>query len=767
MAKADIHYFGIRHHGPGSSKRLLAALNRLQPQKVLIEGPADCGELLPMLGSTQMSPPVALLAYAAERPECALYYPFADYSPEYQACRWSLQAGSELHYIDLPVNIQLAQMLEQLQREESESETEIENEDQPSPLDHPQHALAQDPIGALARAAGYEEGESWWNDLIEQNSDDDELIFAAVDDAMDTLRSSIVEEGGDHERDLVREAHMRLAISKLAKDATGPVAVVCGAWHVPALKQKITAKDDRARLKTLPAKLGKSKVKTTWVPWTSPRLAEQSGYGAGVRAPMWYQHLWLERDNPQNLEYWFGKVAAALRQQGHIVSTASVIEAVRLSQSLAAVRNRTSVGFEEVREAVIASLCFGEAVMWQQLEQKLLLGDQVGVVPSDAPLVPLLEDLQTQQKRLKLKPEALPRELSLDLRSDSGLGRSILLHRLNMLEIPWGVLSDAGRSRGTFRERWQLCWEPEFAVRLVENLIYGSTIEQAANNRMSEALRAERHLQKLAETVLHSLEAQLNIAADLGLGRLEERAAHTSDCIELLESLPALINLSRYGTARAISLGHIEGLVVRLTIQSAVALPYACRNLDEEEALRYRSNISAAHKALELTDYDPAVLEEWWQALQQVTESPKSTRQLAGLTARLLYQGDRMSAEALQDLLNRALSPAVPPREAAYFFDGFFTEAVQNLLYDAILLNAIERWLISLDEESFTEFLPLFRRIFADLDAMERKRLVDTVLHGRAQTQIVKVLNPAAAALWPSHLQRLGQLIKRDKAWIQ
>ena len=765
MAKADIHYYGIRHHGPGSCKRLLAALSRLQPVMLLIEGPADCSELLPMLGSSQMRPPVALLAYAADHPECALYYPFADYSPEYQASRWALQAGVALHYIDLPANIQLAQRV--ASHEQSLRTTEEDGDEPPASEEPSRHPLAIDPIGALARAAGYEEGESWWNDLIEQNSDDDEQIFATVENAMATLRTSLAEEEAISERDLLREAHMRLEISKLAKAADGPVAVICGAWHVPALKEKFTAKDDRESLKSLPAKLGKNKVKTTWVPWTSPRLADCSGYGAGVRAPMWYQHLWQQRDNPQSLVQWLGKVAAALREQGQVVSTASVIEAVRLSQSLAAVRNRPSVGFEEVREAAVACLCFGEALLWQQLEQKLLLGAQVGEIPENAPLIPLLEDLQAHQKRLKLKPEALPKELSLDLRSDSGLAKSILLHRLNMLTVPWGELSDAGRSRGTFRERWQLCWQPEFAVRLVENLVYGSTIEQAANNRMGEALQAERHLQKLAESVLHCLEAQLNSAADLGLQRLEQRAAHTSDCIELLESLPALINLSRYGTARAISLGHIDGLVMRLAIQSALALPYACRNLDDEEALHYRATLNAAHQALELTDYSDEVMERWWQALQLIAESDKSAHQMAGLAARLLYQSSRMSAEALQGLLSRALSPATPPKEAALFFDGFFSDAVQNLLYDTLLLNAIEHWLIGLDEESFTEFLPLFRRIFADLDAMERKRLVDTVLHGRAQAQMVKHPYGQTVARWPDHLQRLEKLFKRDKTWSQ
>src|SRR5437899_267391 len=76
-----------------------------------------------------------------------------------------------------------------------------------------------------------------------------------------------------------------------------------------------------------------------------------------------------------------------------------------------------------------------------------------------------------------------------DLRSESGLIRSTLLHRLNALDVPWGRLTDAGRSRGTFRENWQLRWEPEFAVQLVEKLIYGSTIAEAAGGRLMETMR--------------------------------------------------------------------------------------------------------------------------------------------------------------------------------------------------------------------------------------------------------------------------------------
>ncbi len=775
MSKAGIHYFGIRHHGPGSAKRLIAALDRLQPEKVLIEGPADCSELLPLLAHQQMKPPVALLAYSAEQPACSIYYPFAEFSPEYQACLWAVRNNAELTFIDLPVNIQLAQRLPEY-IEPQDNENDVTETQTPKPSEEPNDSephnneadqISRDPIGTLARLAGYEDGEAWWNELIEQNGDDDQQIFATVEYAMGALREKLTGDEKDTVHDIQREAQMRLEIAKASKTITGEIAVVCGAWHVPALREKHSAKSDRERLKSLPTKLAKSKVKTTWIPWTSPRLATISGYGAGVSAPMWYQHIWRQNDNDQALEHWLGHVAHALREAGQIVSTASVIEAVRLSKSLALVRNRPTPGFEEIREAVIACLCFGESLVWQQLEDKLLLGNLVGEIPDVAPLVPLLEDLQRLQKKNKLKPEALEREVSLDLRSTTGLGKSILLHRLNILIVPWGKLIDAGGSRGTFRERWLLCWEPEYAVRLVENLVYGSTIEQAANNKLCESLTHENHLGKLADTVQLCLESQLNKAAEVGLSRLNNRAAHTSDALELLDSLSPLVNISRYGTARDMSLGLIGELINRLSIQAALALPYACRNINDEESQHYRHSINRAHAALQLAELDITIMDEWWQALQQVIASHQSSLQVAGLCARLLYQAKIIDNDTLQVLLQRTLSPGLPVADAARFFEGFFTDAVQRLLYDQVLMDAVENWLISLEEETFIESLPLFRRVFSDLDATERKRMMDTILGGQSSSLVQKRINSMTLPLWPTHLQRIGKLIQRNKTWTQ
>jgi len=772
----EIHYFGIRHHGPGSCKRLVAALHALKPHKVLIEGPADCNELLPMLAHAAMKPPVALLAYCADDASASIYYPMANYSPEYQACCWAVSEHADLAFIDLSVNIQLAQMLadkqkalsadsEETHTADDESAEEAAEEENTKASD--EQALIFDPIGTLAKLAGYEDGEAWWNDLIEQNSDDDLSIFDNVEQAMSALRENHHSDAEQHQRDLQREAFMRLEIAKAAKDCNGPLAVVCGAWHVPALKAKHTAKADRDLLKQLPKKLAASKTKITWVPWTSTRLASATGYGAGVPAPMWYEHLWQQRHNKHSLVHWLSHIARAFRKHGQVVSTASVIEAVRLSHSLAAVRARPQPGFEEIREAVIACLCFGEAVTWHQVEAEILLGNEVGEIPEDVPLAPLLEDLQRLQKKTKLKPEALSRELALDLRSDAGHAKSILLHRLNILDVPWGQLTDSGGSRGTFRERWNLAWQPEYAVRLVENLVYGSTIELAASNKVSELLSREHELNRLADTVLLCLDAQLDSAADIGLKRLDQRAAHTSDCGEILQSLSPLITINRYGTARDISKAQVEQLILRLATQAAIALPYACRNLNDDESQRYYAYIDQAHRALQLAELDDGVMQHWWEALHAIVDSDLSSHLISGLCAHFLYQEERLPVEELQTIMQKMLSPALPAIEAANFFEGFFSHAVDRLIYDNMLLQVVEDWLVQLEEDSFVEFLPLFRRVFSTLDTMERKRLIDTIMGARQQAQREKIINTSNLEIWDTHFSRLEKLFKGDKTWMK
>lgn len=733
---ADVSYFGIRHHGPGSARRLVEALDALQPRCVLIEGPVDASDLLPMLAAPDMVLPVALLTYAEDAPATALFFPFAEYSPEYQAVVWAVRHGIALRFIDLPAADRLA------------PEEEGPLADAHAQVEDP---IARDPIGALARAAGYDDGESWWRDVIEENAST-EPVFAAVAEAMTALRAETVRLPP---YEAAREAHMRLEIAKAAKDSQGPIAVVCGAWHVPALVARHSATADRDILKGR----SKTRIKATWAPWTTPRLARDSGYGAGVVAPGWCQHVWDTHGALDSETVWLAQIARLMRDRGYFVSTASVIETQRLGTALAALRERPAAGFEELRDAAIACMCFGERALWNEIAAELLIGSGVGAILAATPLAPLLADLQRQQKATRLKPESLERELAVDLRSDSGLARSTLLHRLVALDVPWGRLTDAGRSRGTFRENWLLCWEPEFAVRLVEHLVYGSTIAEAASGLIIEAMRAEPDLGTLAGLVRSAMVADLLVAIDFGIDALERKAALTSEAQALLRALPPMADVVRYGEARAGAAQHLAALMPRIVVQATLALPYAVRALDAEATAAVRGDILNADGAIQLAALDKEVADVWHQTLRHVLDHPQTTRVIAGVAARLLYAADLLTADDAAHLLVRILSPGTPVADAAGFFDGFFDGAGQRLIHDGPLRAAVDGWLMTLDDADFTSNLPLFRRVFSALDKAERRRMMDA-LFGRTKSGADGYrLLPGADALWPAHFDRVMALM--------
>ena len=79
---------------------LVRALQQLDPDIVLIEGPPDAAAVLELAAHPAMAPPVALLVYEPDAPTSAVYYPFATFSPEWQALRWGLNKQVPVRFID-------------------------------------------------------------------------------------------------------------------------------------------------------------------------------------------------------------------------------------------------------------------------------------------------------------------------------------------------------------------------------------------------------------------------------------------------------------------------------------------------------------------------------------------------------------------------------------------------------------------------------------------------------------------------------------------
>ncbi|MFJ8106917.1 DUF5682 family protein [Streptomyces sp. NPDC096132] len=742
---------GVRHHGPGSARAVRAALDAARPRTVLIEGPPEADALIPLAAGREMRPPVALLAHAVDEPGRSAFWPMAEFSPEWVALRWALEHGVPARFIDLPAAHTLAW----------DSGTDIE-ENQEDQGGAPGDGLRVDPLGALAEAAGYDDAERWWEDVVEHRgvAEGDPLApFAAVEEAMAAVRETY--EGEVRDRDLVREAHMRLQLRVAQREfGEDAVAVVCGAWHVPALRRKAAVADDRALLKGL----AKVRADLTWVPWTYRRLARDGGYGAGIDSPGWYAHLFGAPDRP--VERWLTKVAGLLRAEDRIVSSAHVIEAVRLAETLAALRGRPLPGLSETTDAARAVLCEGSDVPLALVRDRLVVGDVLGEVPAGAPAVPLQRDLDRTQRRLRLKPEAAEREMELDLRKRTDAGRSRLLHRLRLLGVEWGEPVASRGSTGTFRETWRLRWEPELAVRVAEAGVWGTTVRAAATAKTETDAVAARSLAEVTALAERCLLAGLPDALPTVMRVLADRAALDTDVGHLAQALPALVRSLRYGDVRGTDTGALADVAAGLAERVFVGLPPACTGLDADAADEMRRHVDAVHGAVGLLEEtaalrgaadrvradDPSdgaggdagrdlvrgfgdrdLRGRWRGVLRGLSGRERVAGVVRGRAVRLLLDDGEVEQEEAARLMGLALSPGTPPGDAAAWIEGFVGGGSGGgllLVHDEQLLGLVDAWLTGVPAEAFTDVLPLLRRTFSAYEPAVRRTLGELVRRG-------------------------------------
>ena len=706
---------GIRHHGPGSARSVRRALDQLRPDVVLVEAPADAGAALGWIGRAGLVPPVALLGYAVQHQERAVFAPFAEFSPEWQAVAWATGHGVPVEAIDLALAVTLATRHD---ADVSRASPRASERSGSEPALGPSAPV--DPLAALAAAAGEPDAERWWEDLVEHRGDG-ELVFDAVAEAMAAVRAGTVAALFDARR----EAYMRRRIRAHAKDA-GVVAVVCGAWHVPALDPELapwpTARSDAAVLQGLPT----VKVAVTWVPWTHRRLGRVTGYGAGVTSPGWYDHV-FRHPGPDGVSRFFVAAAHALRDHGMPASPDHVIASSRLASTLAALRDRPRAGLAEVLDASESVLGGLPLVL-----DRLVVGDAIGEVPDDAPQVPLARDLAARQRAARLRPEAASRTVELDLRTPNGLRRSHLLHQLVALGVPWGALEEGRGSSGTFRETWRVTWEPELSVRIVERAGHGTTVESAATSVLVERVVASTRLADASAAVELALLADLRDALPPIVRVLGELAARAPDVGELMDALGPLAGALRYGDVRGTDATSLRAVFDELVVRVVAGLARAAEGLDDDAGRAMIERMSAVQAALAVVDH-PARRRSLPSVLEQLAEGRRVHGLVQGRATRLLHDAGHWAPAAVEARLGRALTPGTPAADGAAFVEGFLAGSGTVLLHDAQLLAAVDGWIASLRPDAFEAIVALLRRTFGAFEPAERRQLGVLLATGRIE----------------------------------
>lgn len=703
-----LHILGIRHHGVGSAKQVLKRLEEIRPDIILVEGPPEISEALKEIGNKELVPPVALMVYNTKELSQFSFYPFSVFSPEWVAAKYANTNGIPLRAIDLPAALNFASHFE-VPTEDSDVEIQF----------------IRDPLSYLAEVEGLANGEEWWEHHFENGVHTGGAEhFEAVHHTMFGLREEGIASSLDLENK-AREAYMRIIIQSVQNEMYKEIAIVCGAWHGPELiAPEKKFKEDQAIIKNLPKP--KAEVACAWIPWTNSRLSMYSGYGAGLHSPGWYEHLWFTE---KNIEVeWLTKIAVAFREADVDISTAHVLETYRLARALASIRNRSQIALDDLNEAVLTVMCMGDSILFELVKDSIIVAEKMGSIPDSLDKLPLHKDFESCAKSLRLTFSPFDKNHDLDLRKPLDLKKSIFFNLLELLDIPWAKRTSK-RTKGTFKESWNLKWEPQMQIAIIDKAFYGNTVLSAAQAVVRAKSEKLYLISDLVNLLQQCIPAELFDSIDLLLKRINDESAISSDTRDLMQAIPSLVDIVKYGNVRKTDITHIHKISVRLISKTCITLPNACYGLDEDNSNILFELISALNTAILIMD-DPEVIQDWNNTLETIISKQGIHYIIIGCTVRLLMDNGRLLEERANTLIMFYLSNKNNPAEVASWVEGFLRGSALILIYDNRIWNLLYTWVADIGEDDFLNLLPVLRRAFSKFQFGERRRIGEKASQG-------------------------------------
>lgn len=744
--------FGVRHLSPSGAFHLHAVLDALQPTAVLVEGPADATPQLVHLVHKETRPPVAILAYTLDRPVRSILYPLASYSPEWVALTWGLRHKVETRLIDLPAAVFLD--LHHLAAEEPPAEPESEQESQQE-ADAPrapaanqgrmasEHTLAylDDPWTAIAELSGDPDHETWWERHFEHTTDPISYIHQ-IHEFGRGLRS--LRKLNKDDENLVRETHMRRCIREVLGKGHKPdrVLVVCGAFHSTALREDLPAMTDK-EFKSLRS----VKCSLTLMPYSYKRLSSQSGYGAGNHAPMYYQRLFDERragHADRLTPHFLTELVHRLRKAGQIRSAAEVIEAVRLSHSLAGLADAPAPCLRDIRDAATCLLGRGEFEVIREAITDLEIGSEVGKLPKGVARTAIQDDFYLRLEELNLDKYQTdkPQQLVLDLREDRFVkskeaafrdrNRSTFLHRLLTLEVTFGQKEKARQDQATWKETWQLSWTPDSEIQLIENSLRADSVELAAAVCLSERLGDCTRIDEAAAIVKEAVVCELADALEDARRRLQAMAVEAFGFVHLAQAVEELAEVISYGSVRQFDPEPLKPLLGQLFLRATLAVREACLCDEATAREQVKPAIVRLHEvARTMPELVDAV--RWNRELDAIAASDALNAYLSGFVMSMILS--RVDEEHLAREVSRRLSPGIPPDVGANWFEGLVQYNRAALFERQALWRQLDSYLVSMDEDEFRQALVALRRAFGSFSKGEIRRVVDNLAELAAETK--------------------------------
>lgn len=754
-ADVGVHFFGIRHLSPAGAFYLRRFLEEVRPKLVLVEGPGDLNDQLENMVRPETKPPIAILAYTKEAPVRTILYPFAEYSPEYQAILWCHENGIKCRFMDLPSEVFLAFPSEHGIKADAGEEGRMNVYEK------------------LDEQAGEDGHETFWERVME-HTDSAEGYRKGAGEFGANLRGLTEGKEADWAETVVREAYMRRQIWEAVKEGFEPeeIVVVTGAYHVEGLrswegksgadwtsggKNTVHVADHGPMSEEELAALPRVEAAHTLMPYSYYRLSTRAGYGAGNKAPAYYALLWesLEMGEPLRAAYsYLSRIAGYQRKNGTPVSSAETIEAVRLADSLAGLRGGTVPALRDLRDAAVTLMGGGSLSAVSLAVADTEIGTEIGALPDGVSRTSIQEDFYRQLKELKLEKyrDLTAQDLALDLRENRNvksekaafldLSRSFFLHRLRVLNVNFAKPLTVSQDNATWSEKWVVRWTPEAEIELVEAALKGDTVAQAASFSMKEQVENAPGMGEITKVIEDAFTCGMAGAVQYATAALQAMAVDAAAMDELAAAARRLSVVIQYGSIRRLDSSPLVPILSQIFYRACLLLPQSCVCDDNgsrvmAEAMESLNAVSLAHDFVDG--------EAWLGALKEIAGRDDLNTKLSGFSAAILLERGKMDSESLKLEVKRRLSKGVPADLGAGWFEGLAMKNRYALIARLSLWESLDGYLDTLDEEEFKRALVFLRRAFADFSAAEKDGIAENLgeIWGLNGQQVSEAVNAA------------------------
>jgi Family of unknown function (DUF5682) len=739
---APVVFFPVRHHSPACARLVRELAHRIKPAALLIEGPSDFNPQIAELNFPHELP-IAIYSFAnlGEGIRRGAFYPYCVYSPEWQALQVAQELAIPAQFIDLPWTEIAAAALSSHRY----ADTELRQSRY---------------VSQLCETLGTEGLDNLWDQLFEI---DPHLSLETYLERCHQFcfHCRILDGCGSHS-DLQRETFMAEQIQQAMRRYAGPILVVTGGFHSYPLFSKVFDHPFEEPLPApeavqpliqqagvqvpfpeLPPMLSSERGGIALTPFTYDRLDRLTGYDAGMPSPGFYHQVWCDRASdsttppPERMPIYrrlLAQVAVDLRQRKQQISAADLIAVETTAKGLAALRSHTEVWRQDLVDGIIAALIKEELTPYTShpflgAVYDVFRGSARGRLAVGTSVPPLVADIKQQLHTYGLMPQNDAQAVKLNLHEAQNLRRSQTLHRLRILEIS-GYDHIGGTDFATrqdlayFWEEWSICWSLAYEGSCIEAAIYGTTLAEAAENRVLElAAKVERQAETAALLLLDTALMGLHHLAAPLHQRLLALIRADNDFFTVTAALGHLLYLYRYDEVLGSSGSQDIGQLLQETFYRSLWLLESLGQIQDGDQVLLGTKVlietfERCEKSLTLNRI--ALVD----VLQRVSADRLQTPLLRGAAAGALWGlSETPTAQILADLQFMG-----NPDRLGDFLTGLFCLAREVAQRHPELLQQIDRLLQGFDDEMFLVALPALRLAFTYFTPREKHAIARTLV---------------------------------------